>query len=148
MTCSDTSRLPWDTTKTGLDEDQVEYRRVEREMISQMEPVIRFLDDVAKETAHLQTNGEEGPLLPALEADEKTLFEIVAGLPNGSRKTFDRPFKRPPRKFVDKPTPNEQSIQFSRPKDQIATLKKFFDVRSGKAAGEEAWDFVIEVEGL
>jgi histidine kinase/DNA gyrase B/HSP90-like ATPase len=149
MTCSDTSRLPWDTTKTGLDEDQPEYRQVEREMISQMEPVIRFLDDVAKETAHLQTNGKEGPLLPALEAEEKTLFEIVAGLPNGGRrKTFTRRFKRPQRKFVDKPTQNEQSIQFRRPKDEIATLKKFFEVNTGKAAGEEAWKFVFDVEDL
>jgi hypothetical protein len=148
MTCSDTSRLPWDTTKTGLDEDQPEYRQVEREMISQMEPVIRFLDDVAKETAHLQTNGEEGPLLPALEAEEKTLFKIVADLPGSRHKTFSRPFKRPQRKFVDKPTQNEQSIQFRRPKDEIATLKKFFEVTSGKAAGEEAWEFVFEVEDL
>lgn len=148
MTCSDTSRLPWDTTKTGLDEDQPEYRQVEREMISLMEPVIRFLTDVANETAHRQATGAEGPLLPALEEDDETLFEIVPSLPNGRDTTIDRPFQRPSRKFTDKPTQNEQSIQFNRPKDEIASLKKFFEVSSGKAAGEEAWDFVLEVEGL
>jgi hypothetical protein len=148
LTCPDTSRLPWDTTKTTLDEDQPEYRRIEREMIALMEPVIRFLDDVKQETAFRNATGKVGPLLQALDGDEQDLFDAIGKLSTAKGRSVTHAFKRPPRTVLETPEPTEQSIQFSRPKDQIAVLKKFFGVGSGKAAGESAWDFVFEVEDL
>ena len=117
-------------------------------MISLMEPVIQFLNEVAQETRHREITGEEGPLLRALEGDERDLFEIVSSFAASRKKSVTTTFKRPPRRAMHTPVPNEQSIQFSRPKDEIATLKKFFEVGSGKAAGEAAWDFVFDVEDL
>src|SRR6185436_4853245 len=45
----ETRNLPWNTTKTQLDVDQAVYRRVRREMVAAMEPVVRFLDRIKDE---------------------------------------------------------------------------------------------------
>jgi len=148
LSCSDTSRLPWDTTKTGLDVDQAVYRRIESEMIALMEPVIRFLDDVDKETTHVNNGGDPGPLLTALDVDEESLFEVLEQAPAKSRRSTTREFQRPERLITEDPAPTTQSIKFVRPKDEVATLKDFFGVSSASKAGEHAWQFVFEVEDI
>jgi Histidine kinase-, DNA gyrase B-, and HSP90-like ATPase len=147
MSCPETTRLPWDTTKTGLDVDRPQYRAVASRMISLMEPVVRFLDDVSEEIAVVneQQRDDPGPLVEALSASERSFFDVLDRLPK--RTKIDRPFRRPAATFV-KPPPTTQSIQFSRPRDQIDRMKKHFRVRSAYAAGEAAWDYVFEAEDL
>jgi Histidine kinase-, DNA gyrase B-, and HSP90-like ATPase len=148
LSCSDTTRLPWDTTKTELDVDRPEYRKVVGRMISLMEPVVRFLDGVDAETTHVREGGAPGPLLKSLESDEDDLFEVLETLPK--KKTVTREFVRPDR--VELPEldhgPPTQSIQFERPKEEIDRMKRHFGVRAAYAAGEEAWDYVIDAEDL
>src|SRR4029077_4228684 len=127
---------------------QAVYRKVETEMIGLMEPVIRFLDYVDDESTHVRNGGDPGPLLEALDTDETTLFAALETLGDKRGKNVSRPFKHPARVPLKEPESTTQSIQFTRSKDEIEILKDFFDVRSGKAAGEHAWDFVFEVEDL
>ena len=118
-------------------------------MIALMEPVIRFLDDVDKETTNVNNGGEPGPLLNALDVDEEeSLFEVLEDAPAKSRRSFTREFKRPDRVILEAPSPTTQSIQFVRSKDEVAALKKFFGVSSASKAGEHAWEYVFEVEDI
>ncbi len=148
LSCIDTTRLPWDTTKTGLDVDRPIYREVENSMVALMEPVIRFLDDVDKETTQVREGEELGPLLTALEGDEDDLFAVLDRLARSKRKAVTREFKRPAKAKPESSGPPEQSIQFRRPKSEIDVLKDYFEVRSATRAGESAWEFVFQVEDL
>jgi hypothetical protein len=147
LSCPETTRLPWDTTKTGLDVDRPEYRAVASRMISLMEPVVRFLDDVSEEIAVINEKqlDDPGPLVQALSARERSLFDVLDKLPRSAK--VDRPFHRPAATLV-KPPPTTQSIQFRRSRDEIAKMKKHFRVRSAYAAGEAAWEYVLEAEDL
>jgi hypothetical protein len=146
LTSPETTRLPWDTTKTGLDVDSPHYRTVESHMIALAEPIIRFLDDVDKETTVVRLGGDPGPLLKALAEEEQSFFSVLGALPK--RKRLERPFKRPAAKPQAPPPRTEQSIQFVRPKDEIGRVKTFFQVRSAGQAGENAWEYLLRAEDL
>ena len=47
--CDEASKLPWNTTKTGLDVDSAIYQAVRLQMITMMRPVIDFLNALDRE---------------------------------------------------------------------------------------------------
>jgi len=145
MDCKTTTRLPWDTTKTGLDVDSPRYREMAAGMVELMEPVVRFLDEVDRENTDARKTGREGPLLKALAVKERPLFDVLKTAPRGRR--AEREFSRPPAK-PRQPEPAKQSIQFSRPKEEVERMKEYFGVTSAGAAGEQAWEYILEVEEL
>lgn len=143
LSCATTERLPWDTTKTGLDIDSPLYREVLSQMVSLMEPVIRFLDDLDRERTRARETGQPGPLMKAFEVKERPLFAVIASMGDKAR---ERLFKRPEATAPPAPPRTEQSIQFTKPKSEIQRMKRYFKVSSAGQAGAAAWQYVIEVE--
>jgi hypothetical protein len=47
--CDDSSRLPWNTTKTSLDRDSPVYNRAKRKMLELMSPIIKFINELDRE---------------------------------------------------------------------------------------------------
>ncbi|ASQ02363.1 hypothetical protein GOC87_03785 [Sinorhizobium meliloti] len=123
----DSSLLPWNTTKTGVDTDTDAWRNTYAEMQRAMRPVIDFLNKLAAENDRPQTDR------PFTEAVSKSSLLAIRSL------TRVGPFVNPQPPAGPKPVP-WTSIQFSRPKPQVDELKKFYDASSNSDLGGILFD--------
>jgi hypothetical protein len=125
----DSSRLPWTTTKTGVDTNADLYQATRARMIQLMKPVLDFLRIVEREV----DNPPEG-MLPLEEvigaASPRALEEIILNAPFAIA-----------RAVVRRPRIADQSIQYRRPIAQIEQAKKVFRVSSAGAVGERSFDY-------
>jgi len=71
----DTSLLPWNTTKTGIDEDNEIYRGVREEMIKYMDPILSFLRNVANEKRIEGENAELNKTITEATLQDISLIE-------------------------------------------------------------------------
>ena len=142
----DATALPWNTTKSNLDQGHATYLIVRPRMIEAARPVIDFLNAVKDEQEEARTakdEGIEGPdeLQTALDGASRVAVEAL---------TQPSSFSAPARaKRVSTPArtgPRRQTIQFTRPVGQINELKAFFEVASASAVGEGCFDYVYDEE--
>lgn len=136
--CDDASRLPWNTTKTGVNSDSLIFRAVRLEMMNLMRPVVDFLNKLKEEKERKQDDDAAGPL-------EK----MVAGSPTRpvtqvkSRGFFELPnVKAVPAKAG----PKLQRIQYDKPAEQVEEAMRALKVRSFKAVGEKTFDYFYKAE--
>jgi hypothetical protein len=142
--CDDTTRLPWNTTKTGLDEGDEVYRRMRSLMIQAAEPVVRFLDNVKKET-----DGAEDKTLGALRGaitggDTKPVLELATktgALPPGKR----LPWKAPALRNV-KIGPKKVRITFEALERDVEAAKAALRVDTKREVGERVFEYYVEAE--
>jgi len=133
----DTSLLPWNTTKNGVDMSSPIFRAVRQKMIQLMRPVIAFLNKLHDERQKIEEEEGEGPLEKAIKAAKQVSLSEV----DISSKTFVTP----------KPTslkrePNTGRIQYYKPKDEIARVQKFFGIRLFREVGEKTFEYFLEME--
>jgi hypothetical protein len=126
----DAAKLPWNTTKTGVDEDSQVYQRVRDKMVAAMRPVIDFLNEL---------DGEQ-----QLPEGDRQLEKLVArAIPVELKKVqhagtaFRFTIPPPP---IDQP--NFTTIVFKRPEKKIDELRDALGAGSAKAVGERAFDIV------
>ncbi len=133
----DPSKLPWNTTKDGLDVEAELYRTVRLRMASHMRPVITFLNRL---DAELDQPDEDKRVLGAMldEAD----YVIPASIPklDSGRKFF---FESPTPKAI--PALNTR-ISFSRPRSAVDAVKRCLRVRTNREVGERTFDWYLENE--
>lgn len=130
----DPTKLPWKTTKDGLDVELPLYQRVKLQMQAAARPVINFLNELDRE-------------IDEINEEKKVLTRLLSGA--HSVMPYDLPvsetflyIKPPPR-----PKPPETTrIQFDRPKWQVEKMKKCLKVTSARAAGEHVFDWYLENE--
>lgn len=130
---TDASAVPWNTTKTRLNQDSAVWREAKRQMIVMMRPVIDFLNalDREKDAEGAATVG--ATLGSTVEKARLQAFADVA--PNAV-------FRYPtPRK-----APSAGRVTFHRPKSQLEQAKKFLGVSTYREVGEEAFDYWVEAE--
>src|SRR5207244_11668807 len=60
--CDDAGRLPWNTTKTGVNTDSAIYRATRLEMMKLMRPVVDFCNKLKEEKEGKAEEAEQGPL--------------------------------------------------------------------------------------
>ena len=142
----DATALPWNTTKSNLDQGHATYLIVRPRMIEAARPVIDFLNAVKDEQDEARTARDEGTEEPdelqvALGGASKVAVEDLTQPSSFSAPARDRRVSTPARTGRRK-----QSIQFTRPVDQINALKAFFEVPSASAVGEQCFDYVYDEE--
>ena len=130
----DPTKLPWKTTKDGLDVELPLYRAVKLKMILAARPVISFLNELDKE---LDEPVEEKRVLAALVS--RAALIPPADLPASDTFVYPKPEPRP------KP-PQTVRIQYDRPKDQVERLKKCLRSTSARRVGELTFDWYLENE--
>src|SRR5262249_14786634 len=132
--CEDTSLLPWNTTKNGVDAESPLYKTVREEMMVLMRPVIDFLNEWDKErTAGL----DDAPLSRAVEVAPLTV--ITDGL------QVTPLFKVVPRRTA--PTGvRVQRLQYDRPLDKVLKAKETLKASTFKQVGELTFDYYYELE--
>jgi hypothetical protein len=133
---ADVAKLPWTTTKDGVDVSHPIYRAVRPKMLAMMRPVITFLYALDAE--------RDSP-----KRDRESLESIVARAEQSRTELANlrvsETFVTPARQAIPK-GPATQSIQYRRPIKQIQVAKRKIGVNSAVRVGEETFDYFYERE--
>ncbi len=134
----DPARLPWNTTKTGLNTDSPVYRAVKLEMMQLMRPVIDFLNRLKDEKQSKEDQDDKGPLERLVDA-AKT---VAVG------KVETRPIFTPPVvKTEPKPSgPVMQKIQYFVPLAKVSQVKVALGVTTYTDVGIGTFEYFYNAE--
>lgn len=133
----DGAKLPWNTTKTGIDTDNPIYRSAKVKMKLAMRKVIALLSERVKEQAAVERgNLEESAIDQAIEAAElKSAFEL--DIPD----VFVRPsYEQIPRNN------SEKRISYSVKDSDLNTVKESLGVTTNKDVGLFTFRYYLESE--
>ena len=128
----DSTKLPWNTTKDGIDAGTEVYRTAKVRMVSHMRTVIDFLNSLDRE-------------LDEPDESKRVLFNLLAQaeygspmeIPNASKFTYRLP-------SATKPPQDNTRITFYRPRPEVEHLKSCLGVGTNKAAVETIFDWYME----
>ena len=138
FSAADAGRLPWTTTKTGLDAESPIYRATRQKMNTLARPVIDFLNQLKKEKERIrQTDPSQlGPLATLVdESGEAHIDEIEY------RDVFI-----PPRAEMPPPPPSTTRIQYSESLERVARVKAALGVTTNKEVGERTFKYYYHSE--
>ncbi len=127
----DAGRLPWNTTKSGLDLDSPVYQNARLQMVGVMRPVIDFLNRLDREK-----DLPEKFLTPLVTTAHAVLLEEI---PENDTFAFPEP---PPAEAG----PAMGRISFQRPQDDIDRVKESLNVDSNREVGEGTFDYYVDAE--
>ena len=128
----DSSKLPWNTTKDGIDVASDVYRSAKSLMISHTRTVIDFLNKVDKE---LDEPGDKRVLTDILN---RASYQSPLRVPKAPKFTYKAVPPKPPPEFV--------WVRINVSRANIARLVKCLHVQSNKAAVEAIVEWYLENE--
>lgn len=128
----DSARVPWNTTKTDVDQDNPIWQRTFGRMVEMMRPVITFLNDLDADID--EHTREQSPLLDYVNQARSVKSE---DLPRRAA------FAAPARGSIQK-GPKTVKIQYSRPVEHVDLLMSELSVGSAKAVGERTFDLIYK----
>ena len=131
--CDDAARVPWNTTKSGVDRDSTIYRAVRLRMIGLMRPVINFLNQLDKEKENLD---DYKPLQDAVSAMKAVPLREAK---TRERFLYPRPAPRPK-------LPRAGRIQYDKRVEQINEVKKALHVTTYTEVGRGTFDYYFDRE--
>jgi hypothetical protein len=131
----DSTRVPWNTTKTDVDQDNAIWQKTLETMIEMMRPVITFLNDLDKDID--EHTREKSPLLEYVTKAKAVKSEE---LPRNSV------FVAPARGSLTR-GPKTIKIQYSRPIEEIEFLMNELSLTSAKDVGQKSFDLTYERMG-
>lgn len=137
----DTTLLPWNTTKSGIDQDSLIFRGIRLEMIKMSSPVISFLNDLIKE--NVEDDNEED--LTDVSLNDQVNNAKIENISNLKIEGLTTRFQGPRLKRVKKPTDN-QKIQYSKPVSEIEQVKELLKVDTLKEVGEKTFEYFYNLE--
>jgi hypothetical protein len=122
----DSSILPWNTTKTGLNLESAAYRKLRGRLIEITRPVIDFLNNLDAEKD--------------LEAADNVLSLAITRAP---AVTLERITETPAFKYTPPPRrgPALATISYKRPQAQSDKLKEALAAHTNKDLGEKSFDY-------
>lgn len=129
---NDSVRVPWNTTKTDVDQDNPIWQKTFGRMTELMRPVIDFLNELDADID--EHTREHSPLLAYVS---KVTTVKAEALPTTSI------FTAPPRGSLYR-GPKTVKIQYAKPVDEVRLLMKELEVSSAKAVGEKTFELIYE----
>ncbi len=137
FSCADSSKLPWTTTKTGIDRDNAIYRAALHEMKIAARPIISFLKERVKEDkAYKDGSIDNRPLNTSIEnANNIPLFKV----------SEDSEFIRPTA-AERRALPEVGVVQYSILIQQLEIAKEALNVTTNKEVGEETFKYYFKYE--
>ena len=133
----DGSNLPWNTTKTGIDTDNVVYRSTLVVMRNVMRPVLELLKDRAKEKENSDRDLiDETPIADAIDdSGQASIFDV---------KVPDR-YVRPTLEVVAREITHRR-ISYSVGDDIFQEVKDSLGAGSNKKVGELTFNYYVDNE--
>lgn len=127
-------KLPWNTTKTGLDETSLVYLRAREKMLEIFKIVKNILDDIRKNT----------------DEEDDGIEETIAQMPGTEMTTENVNKVKENRtvsiKKVEVTVPPNVTINYKKPKEEAEELKKVLGVKSYKEVGEKTFEYYKDAE--
>lgn len=138
------SKLPWNTTKTGLNEDSKVYKSAKQLMIETAKPVISFLNYLKSEN----DSDYAGNRVLNQEIQKTTVINFATSNVIQKYKSDDGKFDFPEPDNKKRQNENEETTinAFKKNKKDVEKLKKFFSVKTNKEVGEQSFDYVLNNE--
>ena len=137
MDSDDPSKLPWNTTKTGIDTDSPLWRAVKQHMIIAMKPVIEFLNALRREEKAKPARGAAAdqqtrstPLVREFAEAARAARDVDALFTQGPRSRFEWPVTD-----TEPSGPKEVLIKYTRPVEQVEKAMEFFGVNTSSEVG-------------
>lgn len=139
----DSSNLPWNTTKTGMDLDSPYYKEVRQKMIMMTKQVMDLLNQLKTEKE--KDNPEEAQTLnKAVEASLNNPIPVVQALNRSAelRTKFEYPIElfNPPKKK------NSTSISYQVSTEKFNKVKESLGVSTAKEVGLHTFKYYFENE--
>lgn len=132
---NDSSRVPWNTTKTDVDQDNHVWQKTFTRMMEMMRPVITFLNELDNDID--EHTREHSPM-----HDYVSKARVV--------KAEDLPvrsvFSAPPRETIKKSVKTVK-VQYSKPVDEVEFLMKELSLSTATAVGQRAFELIYERMG-
>jgi hypothetical protein len=132
MDSDDSARVPWNTTKTDVDQDSPVWQEVFGRMIEMMRPVITFLNELDRDID--EHTPQESPLL-----DVVTKAKPVRADELPTRAAFAAPARGTVKKAI-----KTIKIQYSKPVEQVEFLMEELGVGTAKAVGQKTFELSFE----
>ena len=136
----DASKLPWNTTKTGIDKDSIKYQFVKRKMIEMMKPTMKLMNLLKKEREKNKPVKEQ-PLNQKVENAKVVLISEILKKKNNLSENFVFPIEKKKNEKL-----GEGRISFVRPYEQIIKVKRALNVTTLTEVGEETFDYFYNRE--
>jgi hypothetical protein len=128
----DSARVPWNTTKTDIDQDNPVWQKTFVRMMEMMRPVITFLNELDADID--EHTREQSPLLDFISKAKAVKSD---DLPRKSS------FLAPMRSTVTK-GPKTIKIQYSKPAEQVDFLMEELSLNSARAVGSRSFDLIYQ----
>lgn len=141
----DSSKLPWTTSKTGIDKDSPEYSYTKTQMILMAKQVKPLMDELKKERERDNPESQRLLNLKVKQATEKSVKEVSVVL----TKKRDLPvaYVYPKNLFNPAPRANlDTNISFTKPTKKVKKVMNYFNVDNPHDAGSEAFDYFYKNE--
>ncbi len=139
----DSSRLPWNTTKTGMDLDSPYYKEVRAKMIIMTRQVMDLLDKLKEEKE--KDNPEENQTLnKAIEKSLKSTTPVIKILAN--TKPLAYKFIYPVALFNPQKKTNSVKIAYQVSNEKYEAVKGSLGVSSPKEVGVETFNYYHDNE--
>lgn len=135
----DSSVLPWNTTKNGMDRDSPRFKYIRLKMIELMRPVITFLNQMKKEREK-DSSPDERPLEQIVENS------VITPISEYDPSHLAKAFSYPTITKINIKQPDLGKITYSMPLNKIKKVMKCLGVKSYKEAGEQTFDYYFEME--
>ncbi|SDC07055.1 Histidine kinase-, DNA gyrase B-, and HSP90-like ATPase [Acinetobacter kookii] len=135
---SDSSLLPWTTTKTGIDEDNKYYKMAFKSMLSVMKKVLPILSDRAKEQKYLEEGLIESEPLNQAIAEAKLISLLKLDC---NKKDFYATQAN-----LRKETPTSVRIQYSVPISQFNMVSQLLETDVKAEVGLRTFEYYFEYE--
>lgn len=127
-------KLPWNTTKTGLDETSLVYLRAREKMLEIFKIVKSILDDIRKNTEDKDDGIEE--TIAKMQGTEMTIENVNKVKENRAVSI----------KNVSVTTTPNVTINYKKPKEEVEELKKVLGVKSYREVGEKTFEYYKDAE--
>ena len=126
--------LPWNTTKTGLDETSLVYLRAREKMLEIFKIVKNMLDDIRKNTEEKDDGIEE--TVAKMQGTEMTIENV-------SRVKENRVVSI---KNVSVTTIPNVTITYKKSKEEVEELKRVLGVKTYREVGEKTFEYYKDAE--
>ncbi len=137
---NDASKLPWKTTKTGMDLDSSEYKFVKQKMINMMGPVMSLMNQLKKEKEK-NTPQPKRILNNKLDNIKPVSVDAVIAKKKSLMEVFSYPDLKQKKIIMGCGT-----IRYSKPYSEIDKVKNKLKVTTLEEIGEKTFDYYYKNE--
>lgn len=139
----DPGLLPWNTTKTGINQDSPVYRKARQKMVSISRPIIDFFNEVETQRRNLEDDDETPELEKEVEKAEPT---DTSEVDRGSNRSFTPP--EPDDEDEEDDGPVSKTISYQVSENRLNIVMEAVGASTQREVGEKTFEYFWDMEGL